>query len=337
MIVNARAMSRIVEDERVDLIHARSRAPAWSALAAAQRARVPFVTTYHGAYGETNPLKRFYNSVMARGDLVIANSTFTADLIVKRYGTSLRRIEVVHRGVDPGVFDPKRVSFDRIESIRQRWGVARNERVVLHPARLTRWKGQNTLIEAARELLLGRELTSTVFILAGDPQGRDRYVKSLHRQIAALSLGDRVRLVGHVDDMPAAYLAAWTTVIASIEPEAFGRTAVEAAAMGCPVIATNIGAPPETILAEPSVADDAMTGWLVPPDDARALAHCLTEALALAPAARVTIGNRAQRHARTQFTVEQMQSRTLAVYDRLLGSNLAAEFRCRHPAPDRAS
>jgi len=146
-----------------------------------------------------------------------------------------------------------------------------------------------------------------------------------------LGLREHVRLVGHVEDIAAAYLSAHVTVVASIEPEAFGRTAVEAAALGCPVIATNIGAPPETVLAQPIAAPQQITGWLVPPDSAGALTPVLAEALALAPSERTAMGERARRHVLAHFTTEAMQRRTLVVYDRLLGTALENQFNAGRP------
>jgi glycosyltransferase involved in cell wall biosynthesis len=326
MLVNARAIARLIEDEGVDLVHARSRAPAWSALLAARRASVPFVTTYHGAYGEANALKRLYNGVMARGDVVIANSHYTAGLIAERYGTPRDRIEVIHRGVDEGAFNPSRVAPERVAALRAAWGIVPGTPVILQAARLTSWKGQSVLIDAIAHLRATGRLGPAVAILAGDAQGRGDYVQALQGQIERHGLQGAVRLVGHVDDIAAAYLAAQVTVIASIEPEAFGRTVIEAAAMGCPVIATNIGAPPETLLAEPTVAGDASTGWLVPPGDAEALARRLAEALALSPQSRAALGARARRHVLAHFTVRAMQRRTLSVYDRLLGTGLERRF-----------
>jgi glycosyltransferase involved in cell wall biosynthesis len=165
-----------------------------------------------------------------------------------------------------------------------------------------------------------------VVVLAGDPQGRTAYVRTLQEQVDRLGLKDRVRLVGHVGDVAAAFRAAHVTVVASTEPEAFGRTAIEAAAVGCPVIATDIGAPPETVRAEPAVSAEAITGWLVPAGNADALAARLADALALAPAARRELGQRARRHVLGTYTVEAMQRRTLAVYDRLLGTALERRF-----------
>jgi glycosyltransferase involved in cell wall biosynthesis len=326
LIANGRAIAGLAAGTGIDLIHARSRAPAWSALFAARRSGTAFVTTYHGAYGEENAFKRAYNSVMARGDVVIANSQYTADLIRRRYHTPASRIASIHRGIDPDHFDPLRVAPERVAALRRRWGVGGEERIILHAARLTSWKGQGLLIDAAGRLAAAGCLAGVQVVCAGDAQGRGDYARELQRQIDAGGLGKSVRLVGHEDDMPAAYLAAHVTVVASTKAEAFGRAAIEAAAMGCPVIAGNLGAPPETILAEPAVAPGAATGWLVPPGDATALAARLGEALSHSAAARKEMGRRARRHALSHFTVNEMQRRTLAVYDRLLGSTLEQRF-----------
>jgi glycosyltransferase involved in cell wall biosynthesis len=338
LLANARRMARIAAREGVDLIHARSRAPAWSALIAARRIGVPFVTTFHGAYNESNRLKRLYNSVMARGDVVIANSRFTAGLIAARYATPPERIAVIHRGVDTAAFDPAAIAPARVAALRRSWGVAPERRVILHAARLTRWKGQGVLIDAAARLQARGRLQDAVVILAGDAQGRESYVKALQGQIARLDLQEHVRLVGHVADIAAACLAAHVTVVASTEPEAFGRTAIEAAAVACPVIATDLGAPPETVLAAPTVTEEEATGWLVPPGDAEALADRLAWALALSPSARAGIGDRARRRAVANFSARAMQQSTLAVYDRLLGTNLHARLDegSSHDGPVRA-
>jgi glycosyltransferase involved in cell wall biosynthesis len=326
MLINAAAIERLIRRLGVDLVHARSRAPAWSALIAARRAGIPFVTTYHGAYGEANAAKRLYNSVMARGDVVIANSRYTADLIAQRYATPQQRLVVIHRGVDAGAFDPERVSPARVAALRTQWGVDPAAPVILHAARLTAWKGQRVLIEAAGRLKAAGRLGGAVLVMAGDAQGREGYLQSLHGQAAQEGLQQQVRLVGHVEDIAAAYLTAHVTVVASTEPEAFGRAAIEAAAMGSPVIATALGAPPETVLAEPAVGKEARTGWLVPPSDSAAMAEQLALALALAPAERSAMGGRARAHVLAQFTVEAMQRRTLAVYDGLLGTFLERRF-----------
>jgi glycosyltransferase involved in cell wall biosynthesis len=327
---NAAAIARIVVDEDVDIIHARSRAPAWSALLAARRTGRRFVTTYHGAYNENSAAKRFYNGVMARGDLVIANSNYTRDLIRTRYGTDEKRIRVIHRGVDCSVFDPEHVQQDRLDRLRREWGVGPDDRIILHAARLTSWKGQQVVVEAARRLQQQGTLTGVV-ILAGDAQGRDAYSAGLNAAIRAGGLEERVRLVGHVSDMPAAYCLAAASVVASVEPEAFGRTAVESQAMGCPVIATRIGAPPETVLSPPEHGPHSMTGWLVPAGDAEALAGALLEALNLDTASRRELAARARSHAVSAFSLRQMRLKTLAVYDELIGTGLMARYVAERP------
>jgi glycosyltransferase involved in cell wall biosynthesis len=323
MLVNARAIAGIVRAEGVDLIHARSRAPAWSALRAARATGKPFVTTYHGAYNENGRLKNLYNSVMARGDVVIANSQYTASLVKQRYGTPDQRIRVIHRGVDGAAFDPVAVSDTRKRELRAKWGVEPRQRIILQAARLTGWKGQRVTIDAARRLHQAGRLQDAVFVLAGDDQGRGGYRAELVSLIAASGLDHTVRLVGHVEDMPAAFALAHLTVIASTEPEAFGRTSTEAQAMGCPVIATAIGAPPETVLwdrADPR----GMAGWLVPPGDGAAMAEAIEQALALSAERRAEMGARARAHALSGFSLQAMRTSTLQVYDSLLGTRLAS-------------
>ena len=336
MLANARRLQILVERENVDLLHARSRAPAWSALMAARLSRRPLVTTYHGAYNENGAVKRTYNGVMARGDVVIANSHYTSRLIQARYGTLESRIRVIHRGIDEASFDPEQVTPDRVERLRAQWGVQPGQRVVLHAARLTGWKGQSVVVSAAARLLQQVVPGSDwVVILAGDAQGRSDYVDEIKRQITTQGLTGRVRLAGHVDDMPAAYLAAHVAVVASTEPEAFGRAAAEAEAMRCPVIATNIGAAPETVRAEPQFPASSITGWLVPPGDAERLAHHIGQALRLTHAERSSIGERARAHVTQSFSLASMQSATLRVYDDLLGSRMADVWSQKSRSPSR--
>jgi glycosyltransferase involved in cell wall biosynthesis len=312
-------------------VHARSRAPAWSAFLAARRTGKPFVTTYHGAYGEVGPFKAAYNSVMARGDRVIANSNYTASVIEARDPRAKDRIRVIYRGVDRNAFDPAAVDASAVESLRAQWGVPPGAKIVLHAARLTSIKGQRDLIAAAA--LANREgaLDDAVVILAGDAPGRDAYREELIGLIARHGLGDRVRLVGHCREMPAAYLAAQVAVTTSTVPETFGRTSAEAQAMGCPVIVPDLGALPETIVS-PGQSEARFTGWLFPPRDVAALASRIGQALALTPVERNAIGARARAHVAGKFMLERMQGSTLAVYDELLGSDLAERFKRVSPA-----
>lgn len=319
---NAASLTKIIHAEGIDLVHARSRAPAWSALFATRRTGIPFVTTYHGAYRERDPLKKLYNGVMARADRVIANSQYTAELIRSRYAVSPERIVTIYRGTDFTIFSPNNINPDQVVRLRKDWGVGTSEKIVLQAARLTRWKGQSILIDAAAILNQRRELENTVVVLAGDPQGRKDYVAGLQERISALGLKDKIRIVGHVDDIAAAYLTSEVTVIASIEPEAFGRTGAEAQAMECPVVATSIGAPMETICALPLHSADKITGWLVPASDPAALADALSAAISLTPSDRKAIGARARNHVRDCFSLDQMKSKTLEVYNKLLDKKL---------------
>lgn len=330
IVANVARLGRLIAEHHIDLLHARSRAPAWSAWIAARRAGVPFVTTYHGAYSEKNAAKKLYNSVMARADTVIANSNYTANLIRARYGTPPERLVVIQRGVDPAVFDPSQIEPERLAALRAAWGVTPDTRIILHAARLTAWKGQRVVIDAAGRLGLAfpgaaPDRTPVAIILAGDAQGRDDYVRDLRARIQAHRLEGIVKLVGHVEDMPAAYALSCATLVPSTEPEAFGRAAIEAQAAGSPVIAARLGAPPETVRAQPDVPAGTETGWLVPPGDADALAGALADVLAMGPNAHAALAGRARAHA-ANFTLRRLQAQTLAVYDGLLGTQLAAAF-----------
>ena len=322
IIANAGRLQQLIAAEGIDLLHARSRAPAWSALMAARRSKIPFVTTYHGAYGESGRLKRLYNSVMVRADKVIANSNYTAGLIRSRYGTPEDRLTVIHRGVDLAAFDPAAVSAARIAVLRRAWGIADGRLIVLQAARLTDWKGQRVTVAAAARLKQEGRLGAAAIVLAGDAQGRDGYTDALRRDIRAAGLDGVVVMPGHVADMAAAFAAAHVTVIASTKEEAFGRTATEAQAMGCPVIATDLGAPRETVV----TATDRATGWLVPPGDPQPLAERISTALTLDASRRAVMGAHARANVAARFTVTAMQRATLAVYDQLLGTKQCERF-----------
>jgi glycosyltransferase involved in cell wall biosynthesis len=324
ILANARRLARIVEDRNVTLLHARSRAPAWSAYLAARRTGRPFVTTYHGAYSGRSRLKTFYNSVMARGDRVIANSRFTAGLINGQYTVPPEHLHVIYRGFDVSAFDAATVVPERIARLREAWGIAPGQRVVLQAARLTRWKGHSHTIEAARLLKERNQLGDAVVVFAGDTQGREDYRAELQAEIDSADLTGIVRLVGHCDDIPAAFTLADIAVVASTRAETFGRTSIESQAAGCPVIVSDVGAASENVVAQSDGED--FTGWVVPTADAQALAGCLAEALTLSPAALAAIGDRARTHARARFALHDMQRATLAVYDELLGTALGAAF-----------
>jgi glycosyltransferase involved in cell wall biosynthesis len=317
MLRNAGRLKKIIRERQVRVIHARSRAPAWSARLAARAMRIPFLTTYHGAYQAGGPLKKFYNSIMASGDLVIANSQYTADQIAAAYKTKPEKLVVIPRGTDFSAFDPERVASERVTAVKTAWGLgAHDGAIVLLPGRLTRWKGQLVLVAAFRRLKEEGRLGSAAAVLAGDDQGRTEYRAEIDQAIAAAGLKDRVRIVGHVEDMPAAYAAATLVVSASTEPEAFGRIAVEAAAMSVPVVASDHGGARETVIIEP---DNARTGWRVPPGDPAALAAAIAAALALAPAELTAIGIAGAAFVRRRFSVQAMCRATLQTYLRVVG------------------
>jgi glycosyltransferase involved in cell wall biosynthesis len=312
MLGNAARLIELIRSEHVSLIHARSRAPAFSALWAARATCTPFVTTYHGVYSARNRLKRWYNSVMTRGDLVIANSDYTRDHVLAEHHIDPERIVAIPRGVDLDRFSPAWVTPDRIEALRQAWGIAADDgrtRFLL-AARLTRVKGHLTVIAAAARLKAqGR--ADFLVLFAGDDQGRGDYSRELAQAIAQAGLEDVVRIVGHCDDMPGAYLAADVALAARTTPEAFGRTAVEPQAMGRPVIASDDGALTETVV-------DGVTGWLVAPGDAGAWADAMARAIDLGPGKRLEVGQAGMNRVRLLYNNDLMCAATLAAYERVL-------------------
>lgn len=317
MALNVERLTRLAEREKVDLIHARSRAPAWSALAAARRLGVPFVTTYHSKVHEAPRIKVFYNSVMARGDAVIANSRYTAERIARIHAPDPARIFTVPRGIDTERFDESAVGAERIAALKARWKPS-GKVLFLLPARVTRWKGQAVAIDAAARLKAeGRGDFEILFV--GDAQGRDRYVSELQSRIAAEGLADRVRFVGPADDMPAAYALADVVLAPSVEAEPFGRVTVEGQAMGRPVIVSDAGGPRETVTPE--------TGLAVPPGDAAALARAMAALADLGAEGRRAMGARGRANAAANYSLPAMQRATLAIYAELIARARAGATR----------
>jgi glycosyltransferase involved in cell wall biosynthesis len=298
----------MIKEHEVDILHARSRMPAWSALGAARKTGVKFITTFHGNYNAGNPPKKFYNSVMARGDLVIAISQFIGDQICDRYGVPADKVRVVPRGADIKLFDPAAVSPERVIQLSEAWRVPDDATVVMLPGRLTRWKGHKVMLEALSRLEDRKGLRC---IMVGSDQGRETYVKELQADIVRLGLASVVHLPGDCRDMPAAFMLADLVVSASTDAEAFGRVIVEAQAMGRLVIATDHGAARETIT-------HGENGWLVPPDDASALVKVIREALSIDSNTRDVIARRGIANVRENYTKDLMGERTMTVYQELL-------------------
>ena len=313
MQANVRRLRRILHRHGVDVVHARSRAPAWSALLATRPGPARFVTTFHGCYGASNRAKRLYNSVMARGERVIAISRFIADHAREVYGLDPGRLRIVPRGIDLKSFAPAAVSPERIGRLAAAWRLTDGAPVVMLPGRLTRWKGQHVLLEAFARL--GRP--DAHCLLVGGGKDRGRYRRDLMAQLSRAGIASSVRITGHCDDMPAAYMLADVVVSASTEAEAFGRVAAEAQAMGRPVVATDHGGARETVL-------PGRTGWLVAPGDPASMAAALDRALAMSAAQREAMAQRAAAHIRANFARERMCAGTLDVYGELLRPPAAA-------------
>jgi glycosyltransferase involved in cell wall biosynthesis len=306
---NIAALAHVIRRFDIDIVHARSRAPAWSALAAARATGRHFVTTFHNAYGLGSRLKRRYNSVMARGERVIAISDFVARHAAQTYGVGADRLRTIARGVDLDIFDPQQVTGARMANLARHWRLPDGMPVVMLPGRLTRWKGGLDFVAAIAAL----DRSDMCCVMVGAEQRRG-FRRELEAAIAGRGLGAPFRIVEECRDMPAAYMLADVVVSASTEPEGFGRVIVEAQAMGRPVVATDHGGARETVL-------PGVTGWLVPARDPAALAAAIAAALALTPAERSRLARRAIEHIAANFTREQMCAKTIAVYEELLFPN----------------
>ncbi len=312
---NARLMARLIRDLGVDIVHARSRAPAWSAYWAAQRTGAHFVTTWHATYREDLPFKRRYNSVMARGRPVIAVSQHIRNLVIERHKVPPDEVVTIPRGADINVFAEDAVGNARAVKLAEQWGLLDDPRpVIMLPGRVTRRKGAGELVEAAARLRQERGEDFLV-LLVGEP-GEGRFETELRRRIERLDLDNCVRLAGGCADMPAALKLASVVVSPSVEPEAFGRAIVEAQAMGRPVIAADHGGARETIT-------HGESGWLYPPGDIARLMVELNKALSLDPSARAHVGLAARARVHSRYTVAAMQRATLAVYERVAGRTFA--------------
>ena len=311
---NGRRLAQIIKQQDVSIIHARSRAPAWSALAAKRLTGIPFVTTYHSEYSERGRLKRLYNSVMARSDVVIAVSDYMAHLIRTRYHTPEARIVVIHRAFDPVKFNPVAVTAERAAAVRRLLGAHEGRRVLLLAGRITPRKAQHHLVEALG-LLKAEGMPAITCVLAGEIE-KPEYRETLERQAAKLGVGNWLRFPGHVRDMPAAYSITDLSLNIS-EQEGLPRVAIEAQAMGVPMIVSDTGPGREVALTEPDVPAGEASGLRVPYADPAALARAIQTMLGATSAERKAIGARGSANVRKRFTLQQMTEKTLAVYHRV--------------------
>ena len=308
---NIGRLKKIIKRYNVGIVHARSRAPAWSGWRACKGTDAHFMTTCHAPYNIQNEAKRLYNGSIAQGEIVIAISDYVAAYLKDNYTIDVERIRVIHRGIPLERFHPTAVTAERMINLTTAWRIPDGANIIMLPGRLTRWKGHHVLIDALKKL--GRK--DVFCVMVGADQGRTEYRKELEKTIEAQGLGAQTRIVDQCHDMPAAYMLSTVVVSASIEPEGFGRIPVEAQAMGRPIIASDHGGARETILR-------GETGWHVPPGDAQALAQALDEALSLDPTQRAILATQSMAHVAQNFTKEIMADKTLGVYAELLQTSM---------------
>ena len=314
MLINTLIISLITIIYNIDIIHARSRAPAWSCLWACFLTRRKFVTTFHGTYNFSNVIKKFYNSVMVKSKLVIAGSNFIFNHINENYEkflNSKNKLMVIFRGINLEYFNEKNIAEHKKKKLISDWNLDTEKKTILLPGRLTSWKGQDVLIEALNILIEDYNKTNFQAVILGPDQGRKVYSKKLFSLVERYQLNQKVRFISHVKDMPVAYSIADMVVSSSIEPEAFGRVAVEAQAMKKPIVASDIGGSKETVL-------NGKSGILYKSGDARELAKVLNKLIELDKEALYSMGNEGRKNVTRKFDVEKMCQTTFTEYKKLL-------------------
>ena len=314
ILVNSLALALFIIFFKINIIHARSRAPAWSCYFASFLTRRIFVTTFHGTYNYKSNIKRFYNSVMLRSKLTIAGSNFIFSHINENYNDYLekeKKLRVIFRGINVDYFSAKNISLLKQEKLKQEWDLSSNKFTILMPGRLTYWKGQEKFIESLNILVEDYDITNFQAIILGSDQGRKVYKKKLINLIQRYSLNKKIKFIEHCKEMPLAYSLADVVVSASIEPEAFGRVSVEAQSMGKPIIASNIGGSKETVLNKKS-------GFLYKHDDPRELAKSLNTVIQMSSDELKTMSNEGKKNITKKFNVETMCESNLKEYRKLI-------------------
>ena len=314
IFLNALALCIIILFYGISIVHARSRAPAWSCLIATKVTGRKFVTTFHGTYNFKSLIKKIYNSVMVRSDLIIAGSNFIFTHINQNYDKYLhlkKKFLVIFRGINVDYFDPTTKLESQEKQLLLKWKIEKNKKIVLMPGRLTSWKGQEIFIEAIS--LVNKELGYEAFdaVILGSDQGRNIYKKKLMRLAEQHRLNKQLKFIDHCKDMALAYKVSDIVVSASIEPEAFGRVSVEAQSMQKPIIASNIGGSNETII-------NNKTGLLFDSGDAKSLCKKLLEILNLDETTLKSMGIEGRKNVIKKFNVEKMCFSTYSEYKKLL-------------------
>jgi glycosyltransferase involved in cell wall biosynthesis len=314
ILFNSIALIFIILFHNISIVHARSRAPAWSCWVATKITRRKFVTTFHGTYNFKNPIKKFYNSIMVRSHLTIAGSNFIFSHIKKNYSkylNSKKRFLVIFRGINVDYFDPSTTLENEEDKLLSSWGVSRDKKLILMPGRLTSWKGQELFIEALN--LVNQELGHKSFyaVILGSDQGRDIYSKKIKRLAEQYRLISQLKFIEHCKNMPLAYKVSNLVVSASIEPEAFGRVAIEAQSMEKPIIASDIGGSNETII-------NNFSGFLFESDNAKSLSKKIIEILNSDESTLKLMGIEGRKNVIKKFNVEKMCFSTYSEYKKLL-------------------
>ncbi len=314
ILFNTIIISLIVLIYNIDIVHARSRAPAWSCLWACFITRRKFVTTFHGTYNFSNSLKKFYNSVMVKSELLIAGSNFIFNHIVENYNNYLdtkKKLLVIFRGINLDFYNKRNISDNKKNKIITEWKIDTNKFIILLPGRLTRWKGQDVLLEALNLLKVNYNKYNFQAIILGSNQGRNVYSKRLITLVDRHQLSKNVIFIEHCQEMPLAYDLANVVISSSIEPEAFGRISVEAQAMEKPIIASDLGGSKETVINE-------KTGFLFKSGDSQELAKLINKVMELSEEALYSMGSEGRKNVTKKFDVEKMCQTTFNEYQKLL-------------------
>ena len=305
---------KIFREKKINLVHVRSRAPAWSAIFAAKKLGIPVLTTWHGHVSNSSFIKKIYNSIMLKGDAVIANSIYTAENISKIYGINKSKIDIIPRGVDVNNFKKSDINSHEIAKIKENWKIFDKEKVIiLLPARLTKWKGHEVAIEAINLLKGESFFKNIVCLFAGEQKNSEKYIHNLNRLISSYSLEKKIRLIGKVENMPLAYHASDMILSPSIEPEPFGRIPIEAQASGKIIISCDAGAVKDTIKSGKN-----FTGFKAIPNNSESLADKIKIALKMENEEIQGMQKRAIMNVKNNFSLESMCKKTLEVYNRLL-------------------
>jgi glycosyltransferase involved in cell wall biosynthesis len=317
VLINSIILIFIILFFNISIVHARSRAPAWSCFIATIITRRKFVTTFHGTYNFKNSIKKFYNSIMVRADLVIAGSNFIFSHINQNYSKLLnkkKKFLVIFRGINVDYFDQSTTLENEENQLISKWGIKNNKKIILMPGRLTSWKGQEIFIEALG--IVNKQLGHEAFyaVILGSDQGRDIYTKKIKRLAEQHRLTNQLKFIEHCKNMPLAYKISDLVVSASIEPEAFGRVSVEAQSMEKPIIASNIGGSNETII-------DNKTGFLFKSGNSESLSKKIIEVLNLDESTLKSIGNEGRKNVVKKFNVEKMCFSTYSEYKKLINAN----------------